>query len=188
MTAGYTAVLLLDQVLLPRLLVPLLQGSMYDRFLVLFPLLLSLLILGKLSRRSSNIGNISMAFIVGAGAAVAIGGALVGTIFTQIKAAAAPLNINQVAAAGGTLGTVLEGAFVLIGTIATLTYFHFGARIKPGQTAGRAIWIDRTAKVGEIFIGITLGALLAGVFSSSLVALVERVSTLVHVILQFFYP
>ena len=87
-----------------------------------------------------------------------------------------------------TLGTVLEGAFVLIGTIATLTYFHFGARIKPGQTAGRAIWIDRTAKVGEIFIGITLGALLAGVFSSSLVALVERVSTLVHVILQFFYP
>ena len=184
--AGYTAVLVLDQVLLPKLLMPLLQGTLNARLLILVPLLLSLLLLGKLTKRLSNLGNVSMAYIVGAGAAVAIGGAVMGTLFTQVQATAAPFNLKQVAAAGGTLGTVMEGVLVLIGTIATLAYFHFSVQIKPGQSPERPAWLKTAAKVGEVFIGITLGALLAGVFASSFTALVERLSTLVDTILRLF--
>ena len=180
--AGYTAVLVLDQVLLPKLLMPLLQGTLNARLLILVPLLLSLLLLGKLTKRLSNLGNVSMAYIVGAGAAVAIGGAVMGTLFTQVQATAAPFNLKQVAAAGGTLGTVMEGVLVLIGTIATLAYFHFSTRAGVTQPGRRSGVMQAVSGVGQVFISITLGAVYAGVLLAALSALVERILFIIQTV------
>jgi len=81
--SGYLFILIIYQVILAKLVVPLIQGS----FIVLVPLLLSGLLLTKLSPKLARLGNISMAYLVGAGAAIAIGGALLGTLFTQVKGA-----------------------------------------------------------------------------------------------------
>ena len=74
------------QVLYPRLVVPLFEGNLGDRLLAFIPLVLGLLLLFKLSPRTAHLGNPSMAFLVGVGAAVAIGGAVMGTLFPQTRA------------------------------------------------------------------------------------------------------
>ncbi|MDP2995015.1 MAG: hypothetical protein Q8N46_07850, partial [Anaerolineales bacterium] len=85
-SAGYAAAVAWHQVLFPRLIVPLLSGNWADRLLTVVPLVLGLLLLFKLSPRTSRLGTPSMAFLVGVGAAVAVGGAVMGTLFPQARA------------------------------------------------------------------------------------------------------
>ncbi|MEN6570535.1 MAG: hypothetical protein ABFD24_01705 [Anaerolineaceae bacterium] len=164
--AGYFAVVILYQVLLPKLIVPLIQGST----LSLVPLVLSGLLLTKLSPRIGRLGNISMAVLVGSGAAIAIGGAALGTIFNQVRA-----TVNSFGATSAGTGTsILESIFLLIGTVAALVYFNFGARQKQGEAPKRSKISSVLAGIGQFFIAVTLGAVFAGVLSAGLTALVER--------------
>jgi len=180
-SAGYFVVVIIYQVILPRLVVPLLQGSL----IALVPLFLSGLLLTKLSPRLSRLGNLSMAYLVGAGAAIAIGGALLGTLFTQIDGAIGAF--SPVAAAGpdqrGLL--ILEGGLTVLGTIAALVYFTFTSREKPGGQAKRSLLVRFFSVLGQLFIAITLGAVFAGVMTSTVTALVERSSFIVTVIRTF---
>jgi hypothetical protein len=66
--------------------------------------------------------------------------------------------------------------------IATLVYFHFGARAAPDGTVRRYQAIEMVAFAGSIFVAIALGALFAGVYAASLTALVERL----HFLGSFF--
>ncbi len=75
-SAGYFTVVLIFQVILSRLIVPIAAGAQ----LSLIPLVLSGMLLTKLSPRFSRLGNLPMAYLVGAGAAIAIGGSVLGTI------------------------------------------------------------------------------------------------------------
>jgi hypothetical protein len=84
--AGFSAVVAFYNVILPQLILPLLSGGQGERLLLLVPLILSILLLAKVSPRLSRWGNVSMAYLVGVGAAVAIGGALMGTLFPQVRA------------------------------------------------------------------------------------------------------
>lgn len=181
--SGYAAVLLIFQVLIPHLIQPLISAPLMQKLFLLVPLVLALLLLGKLSPRTAGLGNFSMAYLVGAGAAVAIGGAVTGTLFPQFYATIAPFNL---AAAASPLGALFEGVFVLIGAAASLAYFHFSARSTPGQAPVRSPLIEAIARVGQVFIGVTLGALFAGVFSAALTALIERIIFLVTTIYSFF--
>jgi hypothetical protein len=90
-TAGYFAVVIIYQVILARLVAPLLQGSIVS----LIPLVLSGLLLLKLSPRLSRAGDIPMAVLVGVGAAVAIGGAVLGTLFGRSKGRSVILGRSQ---------------------------------------------------------------------------------------------
>jgi hypothetical protein len=181
-TAGYLFVLIIYQVILPKLVVPLMQGS----FIVLVPLFLSGLLLTKLSPKLSRLGNISMAYLVGAGAAIAVGGALLGTLFTQIKGAVNSFALNDGTGAGISVVIVLESAFFLIGTIATLVYFNFTARSKDSQPAKRSPIVNLFAWIGQLFIAITLGAIFAGVLTSTVTALIERIDFIISAISGFF--
>ncbi len=177
--AGYVLVLVIFQVLGPRLVAPLLQG---DFLAVLVPLILGLLLLFKLSPKLSFIGNLSMALMVGVGAAVAIGGGIFGTLFGQMSGTFTTLSSKQ---AGFNLSRVLEGFFILLGTICTLAYFQFGAANRRGLPPQRSSLVEMLGKVGQIFIGITLGATFAGVFAASISALIERIGFLINVIARF---
>lgn len=183
--SGYAAAVVFWQVLYPKLFLPtvaVLQTGAYDRGLLLVvPWLGFAFILMKISPRLAGIARITMAFLVGAGAAVTLAGALTGTLLPQVTAtinffdrgAAAARNIGAIEVLG-------NGAILLTGVVTSLAYFHFGARQKPDGSTKRFGLIDLLAWVGRIFIGITLGVIFAGVYGAALTALIERISSLVN--------
>jgi len=186
-SAGYVATLILSQVLFPRLIVPLLFAPLGEKLLSAAPAVLSVLLLFKLSPRLTTLGNVSMAFLVGSGAAVIIGGAVTGTLFGQIDAAITPFD-TTIATSPANLGLQLLGGFVmLVGTVTTLAYFHFSAKPKPGQPVSRPKFVQFLSKIGQVFIAITLGAIYAGVLAASVTALIERLDFL-RLALQSFLP
>lgn len=172
--SGAVAVIAIYQVIWPKLILPVLSGN----YLTLIPLLLSVLLICKLFPKVSFLGNISMAYLVGAGAAVAVGGAVMGTLVAQTSAMAAPFDLSSAAASGNPLSQIAEGVFILVGTLATLFYFQFSARVQANQTIQRSQFVEVVGKIGQGFIAITFGALLAGVFGSAIAALIERLAFL----------
>src|SRR5512143_3463742 len=79
-SAGYAAAIAWWQILWPRVFGPLLVGTLSERILALLALGLGILLLMKISPRTSQLGNPVMAYLVGVAAAVAIGGAVLGTL------------------------------------------------------------------------------------------------------------
>jgi len=182
-SSGYLAALTWWQVIVPRLIYPLMYGSVLEKAFTAIPLLGAVLILMKISPRLAGLARIAMAFLVGAGAAVIIAGALSGTLLPQI---AATINAFDLSAANARNISVVEvvfnGAFILAGTVFTLIYFHFGASPKADGSIRRLGLIEIGASVGRIFIGITLGTIFAGVYAAALTALIERISSLINFI------
>ncbi|MBU4224667.1 MAG: hypothetical protein KKC71_02460 [Chloroflexi bacterium] len=169
-SAGYAAAVAWHQVLSPKLIQPLLSGGLLESILVIVPLLLGVLLLMKLSPRTARLGNPAMAFMVGAGAAVAVGGAVLGTLFPQILAS---INLFDLK----TPERLFEGSIILIGTLTTLAYFHFGAKATPsGPQRGRLV--DALGGIGQVFIAITFGVLFAGAYAAAMTALIERLNFL----------
>lgn len=182
-TAGYVTLIIITQVIYPQLFMPILQGE----FIALIPLALSLLLVLKILPPFARVGNVSMAYLVGAGAAIMVGGAVLGTILPQIAGTANLFNLNATTQnQASPTGQLLDALLVVIGLIATLVFFSFGARSRPGQAPKRSPFIEAIAHIGQIFIGITLGALFAGVYSSALMALIERVSSMWNLIHLLF--
>jgi hypothetical protein len=180
-SAGYLAVVIIYQVILSKLVVPLMQGS----FTALVPLFLSGLLLTKFSPKLSRLGNLPMAYLVGVGAAIAIGGSLLGTLFTQVKGAINTFAPAVAASPDQKWMLILESGFIFIGTIASLVYFNFGAKNKKGAAPQRSPVVRFFAGIGQFFIAITLGAVFAGVMTSTITALIERSDFLVTVVKTF---
>jgi len=178
-SAGYVAAVAWHQVLYPRLFMPLLSGNLSERLLAVIPLMLGILLLFKISPRTSHLGTPSMAFLVGVGAAVAIGGAVMGTIFPQTWASMNTLNLSG--AGPYWLERLIEGAVMLVGTVTTLVYFHYGAKpTASGPQRGKLV--NLLSKVGQVFIAITFGVLFSGVFMAAMTALIERLYFLINFI------
>jgi hypothetical protein len=177
--AGYAAVIIIYQVLLPRLYMPLVNGDL----LSIVPLGLGILLLSKLFPRLSRLGSVSMAYLVGSGAAIIIGGAVIGTLIGQVKGAASLFDIKN-GNVMAVLMVILQGGFMLFGTICTLAYFQFSATAKNNQSVRRWPVVEGLSKVGQIFIAITLGSLFAGVLISTLVILIERIDFIKSAILS----
>jgi hypothetical protein len=184
--AGYVAVIVIYQVIIPRLIFPLMSGDIGQMAITVIPLVLAVLLFTKFIPRYSRLGNVSMAFLVGAGAAVMIGGAVIGTLFTQV---AASINLFDPAAAvanpGGIGMQLLQGVVIVGGTVSTLAYFHFGVKPRTNQPPQRGAIVQLLAVVGEFFIAVTLGALFSGVFAAALTALIERLGFLWTTISSF---
>jgi hypothetical protein len=173
-SAGYAAAVAWWQVIYPKVLLPLLTGSLIERLLALVPLVLGFLLLMKLSQRTAWMGNASVAFLVGVGAAVAVGGAVMGTLIPQTQASYTVFNLTG---GGSLLARLFFGLIMLVGTITTLVYFHFGTKATAGgpQRSKLVIWLGW---IGQVFIAITLGVLFAGVFAAAMTALIERMNSI----------
>jgi uncharacterized membrane-anchored protein len=125
----------------------------------------------------------TMAYLVGAGAAVTIVGAVVGTLIPQVTASINTFDLNAALAAGISKSEAAgNGLVVLVGTVLTLVYFHFGAKPKADDSLRRMGLIEILAWLGRIFIGITLGAIFAGVYAAALTALIERIASIINFI------
>ncbi len=177
--AGYAATVVIFHVIYPRLVVPLLFPSLgFSRLTAVVPLVLAFLLLFKAVPRLSKIGNVATGIIVGAAAGVIIGGAVLGTIFSQAKAAIALFDPEL----GVQTGRLADALFMLVGTVTTLAYFQFGGIRRTGKPVGRPRATKFLAGLGKFFIAITLGALFAGVISAAMAILAERLGFLVQVI------
>lgn len=169
-SAGYVAAVAFWQVLWPDLIVPLVAGTVMQRALLAVPLLLSGLLLMKAWPALSRLGMPAMGLLVGAAAAAAIGGAVLGTVIPQVQATIEPLSLRNLSA----LDVLINGLVVLAGVVASLAYFHFGAQARPDGSIRRFFLVEILAAVGSIFVAITLGVLFSGVYSAALTALIER--------------
>jgi len=190
-SSGYIAAVVWWQVIMPRLVYPFMSavtsGTMLEVGLMLVPLLGALLILMKASPRLSDMARIVMAFIVGVGAAVTLAGALIGTLIPQIIGTINAFDMTSVSGkdASYLIEAISSGAIILVGTVLTLAYFHFGARPKADGSMHRLGLIEALAWGGRVFIGIALGAVFAGVYAAALTALIERISSLINFITGF---
>ncbi len=185
-SAGYIAAVAWWQVLLPRLVIPLISGPYEQKLLLIAPFIGALLILFKISPRLAGAGRFAMAFLVGAGAAVTIAGALDGTLIPQVTGTINAFDLNAALARNiNILEVIGNGSVILAGTIFSLAYFHFGAHPRPDGSMRRLSIIELFAWFGRVFIGITLGVVFAGVYSAALTALIERMSSLIEFVGKF---
>ena len=177
-TAGFLTVLIVNQILWPHLIQPLIFGSWEGRLWAFIPLVLVLLLTISQFSRFAGVGRIPLAFLAGVTAAIVIGGAVFGTMIPQIRSV-----VNAFDPAGwyATPGLpwlrIVEAALMLIGVVGTLSYFHFGRRRQKAEDhseTARPRVFDAMAKVGEVFIGIALGAVFTGIFSTALLAMIDR--------------
>ena len=169
---GYAIVVAIQDVLLPRLFTPLARDPLtYWHLLV--PLLLGLLLLAKGRVSTAWLGNISVGFLFGVGAALAIGGALVGSLFYQVRDTMLPLLPGK-----GDGGSVIDNLILVVGTLGSLAYFYFTAGEEREATGLRDGALRLGSVVGKWFIMITLGALFANAVTARVSLLVGRLQFL----------
>ena len=185
-SAGYVGAVALYQVILPKVIMPLVNDPRANLPL-LVPILLSLLLLAKIVPRISWLGSASMAFMVGVSAAVAIAGALIGTIVPQFLAAIAPFGMEDSTGVGSILENLAEGSIMLLGTVTTLAYFHFGVKSSTAGGSGSPNPVMRVlGLIGQFFIAVTFGVLFTGAYAAAVSALIGRMYFIWTYILSFF--
>jgi hypothetical protein len=167
LAAGFIAVVTVESVLLPWFNTTLLHGDapIGTRALGIVPVILGMLLLLKSSPRLGRLGNLAIAFIVGVGAAVAVVGAVSGTLLPLAGATGSSVYAN-----------LLNGFIIVIGTISTLFYFRYLARREPGGEIQQSLPVRFVRGVGKAFIVTTLGVVYAGAIVTGLTIFSERVA------------
>ena len=151
----------------------LMSGGSNGIILYGIPLFLGILLLPRITRRQefSWLANITLALVFGVGAALAVGGAITGTLAPQI------LDTSNRSLAGTPLQ--IAGTLVLvIGTVITLSAFYY--TVPPESPRSRIVVLAATA--GHWLLMIAFGFFFASAVQSYMSALTERLGFL----LRFF--
>ncbi len=168
---GYAVVVIYHQVLRPAVIdVLAVSGQPVLATVRLIPFVLAVLLLTRVSgqQTASWLANIPLALVFGVGAALVVGGALIGTILPQVLDATR----QDMSSPAAVLGSVV----LLIGSIVTLLSFTLTRSSDPN----RQRWIDSAARVGRWVLLLAFGFFLAGSVSSYLAALNERLLFIVE--------
>lgn len=183
--AGYVMGVVINVVLLDWFKEALTADTVQLQIYHLVPIFLGVLLLFKglssfkLLGRLSVLGNISMGYLLGTGAGVAIGGAMLGTLFPQIGATGAALTLDNLP------WGILRGVVMVLGAITALLVFSSRPLGKDGETKPavlvRRLWLRR---MGEFFIIVALAAAFSGAITTGLTLWVERWSTLLRTALD----
>lgn len=172
-TVGYATLITVHQVLIPRLVAPLTSGNIPVMIFASVPLVLFIFLALKLSPRLSAGGNITIAFMLSVGTAVAIAGALRATLLPQISATWLALNDSPV-----------DNVIMVIGTLTTLLYFQFWVRARSAEGEPGAVR-RAVLNTGRVFIVTTLGATYAGMIVTGISLASSPVALLWDFIAQF---
>lgn len=165
-SAAYAAVVATERILLPVISQLIDNPANTESVLWLVPVALSLLLLLKWFRPVAWLGNTPAGILVTIGAAVAFVGAITGTIVPQILSTPTENPVNTV--------------LIAILSACALLYFQFTVGEGDEHVVAVAGWRRAVSIVGQFVILVALGAIFAGVFSTSLVLLIERVSYFVN--------
>ena len=169
---GYSFGIVVRDVFLGMVLAQLLTNPLA----VIVPLVLGILLLFKGFPRQAYVGNFSVAFLVGVGTAVALSGALLGTLIPQVGATSRALSpaALQTSRAG-----LLDGLLIVVGTTSTLMAFAFTAQKERGLAGAWARLVKLAAGIGRVFLIVALGVAFAGALTASLSILIGRVQYLI---------
>lgn len=174
---GYTFGVVIREALFRMALVELASNPV-----LLVPLLMGIwLLFFKSIPRLAYVGNFVVAFLIGVGTAVALGGALIGTLIPQLGATSSALSAASIKAYP--LG-VVDGLLVPFGTVSTLMVFHFASRERQGLAGVWGRIVGLLSWFGRGFLTVALGAAFAGALTASLSVLVGRVQYIVDVFLR----
>jgi hypothetical protein len=172
---GYAFVVIYHQVLLPSLLSMLADSAdPLSLGLRLTPWIIGLLLLTRLTGRQtvSWLANIPLALLFGVGTALAVGGALLGTLVPQM--------IDTMRPVGSDPFQVVGAVLLLLGVILTLCYFYFTV---PRNTArGRVVALG--ASIGRWLLMVAFGFFFAGGLLTYLTALNARLEFIVSWLLS----
>jgi len=182
--AGYSVALAWNQVLWPRLQL-LLQDPLGHWYYGLF-FLLGLMLLTRQSRFLSLLGNLPLGVLFGVGAALALGGALTGSLIPQLQAtvvAAAPVAYEG---REDMWLYALDAIVLILGTIAVLSATHFTA--PQGGIFGKLIhgMVRAFGILGRGLLMVTFGALFASALLSFFSLLNSRLVFLVNSWIRLF--
>lgn len=130
------------------------------------PLFFGLTLFFKFSPRMARLGNLTVAYLVGVGTAVALVGIITGTLLPQVRAAGGVTGI------GTDIGRWANGLIMALGTICTLLYFQFVAQRRPTGEMVRPLPLRVAAFVGQGFIVVALASLYAGAIVAGISAFV----------------
>jgi hypothetical protein len=133
-------------------------------------------LLARVSGRQqiSWVANLPLALVFGVGAALALGGTLVGTLMPQLRDSARPISSDPIQAVGAVL--------LVLGVVLTLCYFYFTV---PRETpTGRVVAVG--AQIGRWLLMIAFGFFLAGSLLTYLTALNERLAFIVGWVRSLF--
>lgn len=163
LAAGYITIVTWDSVIMPWLNGTVLEpGASLPSIVVgVVPLALGALLLLKGSPRFAPLGNLALALLIGVGTAVALVGAISGTLIPLTIATGTSATLNPV-----------NAPLWLAGVICTLLYFQYLGR----QATVRNAPLQTLAAAGQALVVITLGALYATAILTSLTIFSERVS------------
>lgn len=165
-SAAYAAVIVIRQVMQPVYHTIRQNPQPADVLYLLVPILLALFLLLRRLRATSWIGNSTIALLTGVGAAVALQGALAGTLLPQLTGA----------------GTVTAwqgpwpGIVIAILTAITLLSFQFTTfRASGSGVWERSRWQQGITWLGRAVLMITFGALFAATLNTSFILLADRI-------------
>ena len=147
--------------------------------LVVIPLTLGMMLVFKFFPKRAYIGNFPVAFLVGVGTAVALGGALLGTLVPQIRATGRAISDSSVASFR--LG-VRDGLLIIVGTVCTLMAFTFAAQKRHGLAG---VWrgvVQVMGGIGRGFLIIAFGVAFAGALTASLSIFIGRIQYIIDLI------
>lgn len=179
-TTGYAAVVLLKRVLLPMLVMPLMDLPTVPGLLALVPLILSLLLILSLFKKSSKIAALPLNIITGILVAIAIFGIARGTLAPQLLSIVDAFDPKLIVKGNMPNWLALFEAFMMfLGVISVLFFFHHRNKRKKIYESPQP-WMDGIRVVGQMFIGITFGAIFVGLFSTGLTALIASLERIVY--------
>ena len=185
-SAGFLALVVIQKIIVPYLVRPLADVTDPGFLLALVPLALSILLVLMLFRRGTQAGAIPLAFLGGVLAALAIIGVTRGTLAPQILSMLGRFEPGKLMhEAQPQWSAIVEALMILLGVISVLFVFHHRGLSKAGEVFP-PIYLQGVGSIGQIFIGITFGALFVGLFSTALIALISSLSDIIHFITLWF--
>lgn len=175
---GYAILVVWHQVFYPALT----SGNLMS---VLPALILCVLLIFKIRPAQGGItnalGSLALAFVLGVGAALAVGGTLFGTLLPQTAALAnISLNPTHYPDTENEVGLViwLNNIIIVLGAVGTFFYFTFAVRSEGVLGGVRESFVRFWAGMGRLMLIFTLGALFANTFGSRVALLVSRLQFL----------
>ncbi len=164
---GYGVLVVIERVLLPAVNGLIFSGGSVNplsQVMTALGLFWGVLLLTWIARPVRFLASWALAIVFGVGAALAIGGALMGTLIPQVGATLLPLRG----------AAILDNVVIVLLVLAVLTYFFFVVR--RDRPFGRVI--QGVSKVGRWGLMVSLGSFLGARAVSLLNALIQRIQFL----------
>jgi len=182
--AGYAAAMAWSHVLWPRLQLLLDDPIAYWHYGIFF--ILGLLLLLRGFRSVSVLGNLPLAVLFGVGAALALGGALTGSLVPQMRASI--VSVSPVSHGDASVGwaRAIDGVLLVLGTIAVLSAFHFTARGRGALDSFGHGLLRIFGGAGRKLVMMAFGALFAGAALSFFSILRSRLDFLIQEWIRLF--